>query len=721
MSEIRVGSTVGKYQIIELLGRGGMAEVYKGYQENLERYVAIKVMHAFLASDADFLGRFRREARAMAALNHPNIVGVYDFDVVGDSYYIVMEFVGQGALKERLDSLGSQNQRMPMGEAVRIVLEIADALAYAHSRGMYHRDIKPGNILLSETGKAILVDFGIAKMMSGPSHTATGSMIGTPAYMSPEQGLGQPGDHRSDIYSLGVLFFQMVTGQLPFNAETPLAVVMKHVSEAVPQPSTVEPNVPASIQTIIMRAMSKDPEERYQSATEMANELRRALTQLDDSGVLGAVPSRLLQEQRTPPPVTDISDDSIPPVSGERAAATMVAAGQGAAGSTRVARPAERTEVVSGPPRPPAPAAPAAAASGGGRGLRIGLIVVGLFVVLAVIATAAAFAFLPRDGDTPLVVEVTVPPGTPADTATPQPTAAQINAATINAQFTLTAAAMPTATPSATPTPSSTPTATPAASATPNLTATVLAGCTFSMEFVQHFTYSNRTFRGASLGTTSFPLNFVLENNGTCAVPAGSVLSFVEGEDFGTESPLEVEGAATGEELVITLDAASPASAGTYAGTWQLEGPALAPYSVTFDVSVPIFVPATATPQATATPAVTATPTPVVGSDPIGAIITFQSCEYVGGGSLDYRCSGRAQIYGGGGGEYNVYIDTGPAQQGRTAGGIFLFQVQARRCFSWQHTMFVQDDFGSPELQQPLLFFPDQQGSLFPTGACTEN
>jgi hypothetical protein len=377
----------------------------------------------------------------------------------------------------------------------------------------------------------------------------------------------------------------------------------------------------------------------------------------------------------------------------------------------------DRTEVVGGPPRPSGPAA--ADAGSGGRGLRIGLIAVGLLLVVAIIAAGAAFAFWPREGDgEQVIVEVTAPPGTAVNTSTPQPTAAQINAATISAEFTLTAAARPTATPSNTPTPTATPTATPTPTGTPNLTATVLAGCTFSMTFVQHFTYSNRTFRGASLGTSSFPLNFVLENDGTCDVPDGSVLTFVAGEDFGTESPLEVEGVATGEELVITLDAGSPPSAGTYEGSWALEGPATAPYAVSFDISVPIFVPATATPRATATPVPTATSE--TATEPLGIIgPTFSSCEYVGGDSLDYRCTGRVQVYGGGGGEYNVFIDTGPPQQGRTSGNIFLFQVQSRRCFSWEHTITIQDDYGSPELRRPLLFFPAQNASLFPGGGCT--
>ncbi|KAA3664369.1 MAG: serine/threonine protein kinase, partial [Chloroflexi bacterium] len=180
-----------------------MAEVYKGYQKNLDRYVAIKVMHAFLITEEDFLNRFQREAQAMAKLSHPNIVGVYDFDVYGEnSYYLVMEFISGGTLKEKLDEMAANGKKMTLEQTIRICTEMANALAYAHRFQMVHRDIKPANIMLDETGKAILTDFGIVKLVGNQSmaYTATGALIGTPSYMSPEQALGKPGDERVDIY-----------------------------------------------------------------------------------------------------------------------------------------------------------------------------------------------------------------------------------------------------------------------------------------------------------------------------------------------------------------------------------------------------------------------------------------------------------------------------------------------------------------------------------------
>lgn len=280
MTDTLIGQTLGKYTIKEKIGRGGMAEVYKAYQENLDRYVAVKVMHSFLIDfeEENFLKRFSREAKTMASLNHPNIVRVYDFDSFGPrSHYLVMDYVSGGSLKERLEALADNGQRMPLAQSINIITKVADALAYAHRRDMVHRDIKPANILLDVNEEPYLTDFGIVKMVGGQTigYTATGALIGTPAYMSPEQALGKPGDKRSDLYSLGIMLFQMVTGQLPFNADTPLAVAMKHVSEQVPLPIKFNPDVPQLLQTIILKALAKEPNDRFQTAREMVLALQQ--------------------------------------------------------------------------------------------------------------------------------------------------------------------------------------------------------------------------------------------------------------------------------------------------------------------------------------------------------------------------------------------------------------------------------------------------------------
>ena len=240
-----IGRTIGRYRITEHLGRGGMAEVYKAYQPSLDRNVAIKVMHAFLADEKEFLSRFEREAKVVATLRHPNIVQVYDFDVENGMYYMVMEFIEGETLKRRLQDLEEKSEWVPLEDSVRIVLAVGSALKYAHEHGMVHRDVKPANVMITTDGQVILTDFGIAKIVSASNLTASGAMVGTPSYMAPEQGMGQPGDERSDIYSLGVMLYQLVTGRLPYDADTPLAVVLKHINDPLPLPRIVKPDLPA--------------------------------------------------------------------------------------------------------------------------------------------------------------------------------------------------------------------------------------------------------------------------------------------------------------------------------------------------------------------------------------------------------------------------------------------------------------------------------------------
>jgi serine/threonine protein kinase len=273
-----IGRTLGKYRLVERLGRGGMAEVYKAFQPSLDRYVAIKILHPFMAEERDFLARFRREARNVAALRHPNIVQVFDFDVEGDLYYMVMEYLDGPSLKSRLEELHQRGKRLPLSDSIRIVHDVGLALAYAHARDLVHRDVKPANVILDASGRVILTDFGVAKILTGTQFTATGTILGTPAYMSPEQGMGQAGDGRSDIYSLGVMLYEMATGRLPFDADTPLAVVMKHVNEPLPLPRTIAPEVPEAIERVVLRAMAKDPADRYATVDEMLKALDGALT-----------------------------------------------------------------------------------------------------------------------------------------------------------------------------------------------------------------------------------------------------------------------------------------------------------------------------------------------------------------------------------------------------------------------------------------------------------
>jgi serine/threonine protein kinase len=271
------GQTLGKYRVLEPLGRGGMARVYRAYHPQLDRYVAIKVLRSDLVEDKEFLTRFQREARAVAALRHPNIVQVFDSDVQGDVYYIVLELLEGDTLKARLSEYRARGEKMPLGEIVRILLDVLDGLAYAHNEGMVHRDIKPANILLTKHGQAAVADFGIAQIVGGTHHTATGALMGTLNYMAPEQGLKGHSDARSDTYSVGIVFYEMLTQRTPFEADTPLAVLMKHVNDPLPLPRKIDPTIPEPFERIVLKALAKDPEDRYQNVEEMAQALREAV------------------------------------------------------------------------------------------------------------------------------------------------------------------------------------------------------------------------------------------------------------------------------------------------------------------------------------------------------------------------------------------------------------------------------------------------------------
>jgi serine/threonine-protein kinase len=236
-------------------------------------------MHKFLADDDEFATRFEKEAQNIARLKHPHIVQVYDFeyDNATESYYMVMELIDGVTLKEHLAEYEKKGEPVPLEEALRISREAAGALLYAHRAGMIHRDVKPANLMLDskEGHRVVLTDFGIAKIVKGSQMTVTGGLVGTPAYMSPEQGVGETGDERSDLYSLGVIMFQMVTGDLPYDAETPLALIMKHLNDPVPSVLEVNPKLPQPVDTIISRLMSKEPEGRYATAGDLIEDIRQ--------------------------------------------------------------------------------------------------------------------------------------------------------------------------------------------------------------------------------------------------------------------------------------------------------------------------------------------------------------------------------------------------------------------------------------------------------------
>jgi len=267
------GQNLGRYHIIEPLGQGGMASVYKAYDTSLERNVAIKIIRADMeeGNEGEFLKRFQREARALAQLDHPYILKVLDYGEQDGVPYLVMPFVPSGTLKQKMGTA------MPYQQAAALLAPIARALEYAHEQKIIHRDVKPANILMSQSGAPLLSDFGIAKIIAGSGSTqltVAGVGIGTPDYMAPEQWMGAA-DPGTDIYSLGVVFYEMVTGHRPYTADTPAAVMIKHLRDPLPRPNTFVHNLPDVVEQVLFKALAKEPKNRYQSMAAFAAALEK--------------------------------------------------------------------------------------------------------------------------------------------------------------------------------------------------------------------------------------------------------------------------------------------------------------------------------------------------------------------------------------------------------------------------------------------------------------
>ena len=263
-----------RYEMVEKIGNGGMSTVYKAMDKVLKRNVAVKILRDEFTTDEEFIKRFEAEAQSAARLTHPNIVSIYDVGVEGNLYYIVMELIQGKTLKEIIIE---ERGPLPWKWSVNVAIQIASALEIAHRNNIVHRDIKPHNIIITEDGIAKVTDFGIAKAVSNSTITAFGTTIGSVHYFSPEHARGGFTDAKSDLYSLGVVMYEMVTGRVPFDADTPVSVALKHMQEEPEEPIDINPNVPTAINKIIMKALQKDVTLRYQSATEMLGDLRKSL------------------------------------------------------------------------------------------------------------------------------------------------------------------------------------------------------------------------------------------------------------------------------------------------------------------------------------------------------------------------------------------------------------------------------------------------------------
>ncbi len=269
-----IGTLIGgRFKLEERIGSGGMSTVYRAFDPTLERWVAIKLMHRDISSDPDQLERFRREARAVAQLNHPNVVTVIDAGEDEGAPYIVFEFVEGETLKDRI----RRNGRLPVSEAVAYAIEIGRALESAHLHRLVHRDVKPQNVLIDPDGRAKVTDFGIARSLEAHGLTAPGRVLGTTDYVSPEQALGQDVTEQTDIYSLGIVLYEMLTGEAPFKADTQVAVAMKHVREPLPDVQRRRPEISAALAAVVERATAKETKNRYANVGEVVHDLEEVL------------------------------------------------------------------------------------------------------------------------------------------------------------------------------------------------------------------------------------------------------------------------------------------------------------------------------------------------------------------------------------------------------------------------------------------------------------
>lgn len=328
MSDDLIGRQFGNYRIDDVIGDGGMGAVYRATDLTLDRPVAVKVMHGDLAGDPQFQQRFLQEARAAARLDHPSIVRVYQFGQGEDLIYMVMELVDGLSLGAYLRQLARQHQVVRLEETLALIAQVAEALGYAHRQGVIHRDIKPDNILVKRLDRpdrpgepplrAMVSDFGLAKLMETDLDTLVGQMMGTLLYMSPEQALDMPVDGRSDLYSLGVVLYQLATGRLPLIIQTPEEALDAHQYGSIPMPSEVHGGVPAEVERIIMKALARNPDNRYQTGEEMAVDLRRAATGLTNQEAMAfaADPDSTIVTMVTefPTPVRRVTWDMRPKV-----------------------------------------------------------------------------------------------------------------------------------------------------------------------------------------------------------------------------------------------------------------------------------------------------------------------------------------------------------------------------------------------------------------------
>ena len=615
-----LGKTLGRYEVVNHIGHGGMAEVYMGQQVNLERDVAIKVLHPFLADEVGFVNRFQREARLVATLRHPNIVQVYDFDhdEEYEIYYMVMEYIQGQTLKDRL-----QNGGIPLEEGAFIAAGIADALYYAHQRDMVHRDVKPANIMFTEEGHPVLADFGIARMLSVSGLTASGAMVGTPAYMAPEIGIGEPATESADIYSLGVVLYQLTTGRLPFEAEVPMSLVMKHINDPVPPPTELAPEIPAALEEVILTALAKEPAERYANSGEFSTALRQALNL--------ETPSYSTQRAAAK------NGDSPPRIA--------VKSPEGLAAADEISEPLLRSwTVVNKDEEEPAVSE--------AKNKPILMRWRWLLGLLLVALTLGGFWYQSGRKTPAALVELLASQGISIEfiatrTPTVTPTPARV----------LTAAA------------TATPTVTNPLTITPTAVLTNTEAVLYSYRAKVLRLYTSPTDKAVPPGTDLL-VYITLSNGGELSWPTGMQLAFVSGDELSATTKLPLAPLAAGEQVQVLLPLEAPQEPGTYQSVWEVQRPDGQPASSEINLEVVVEDLPTITP----TPILiqeTVTPTPTAAlsmENPVLLNWEVDKEQEVWSGTLEFTATG-------GTGEYHFYRDA--IQETNKL-------VDAKLAFTWQ-------------------------------------
>lgn len=589
---------LGKYEIVARLGHGGMAEVYRAYHASLDRDVAIKVLHASLAGNASLRHRLEREARHIARLRHHNIVQVYDFeaDATSGVWYMVMEYIDGPTLRDVLAYAAGTAAEIPLNEALWLIREALAALAYAHGQGVIHRDVKPANLMIDMRGGArvVLADFGIALIASGSGPAYSGGMVGTPAYSAPEQGLGEAGDERADLYSVGVMLFHMLTGRLPFEGETPMEIILKHLNAPPPSILSLRPDAPPALEAIVQRLLAKEPDERYDSAAAVIDDLDQVLGLLPPPDHHWLAQAAQYRAEYAPQDEADAAQPESPtitpkfeelvvqPTARRRLPClallllALVLLGTLVAAAALVLVPGgvlapETQAVITATQRETTVPSPSATAQDE--------------TPVSALAAPASTAHASPAPTATLTITASPSPA-PSETATHTPSVTYTLTETHTATATFTEPATATFAPSLTPT-AEAPTAGLLAAPPTALPSVTADPCRYDYRIVAQ----NRANGELVPANAAYEREIQVQNTGLCAWPRNSALVFLSGSSLNATPPYVFlrNGLAVGEVTTILFRGRAPEVNGLHVGAWALFTDAQMAIGAPFEISITVY------------------------------------------------------------------------------------------------------------------------------------